>query len=220
MNGRAHSLRRQKPSGLYGRERGASAPRIDALPDTRPLGPDPLRCRVIPCPQERRTYFVTTVTANRRRPFQVETNALLMVETHLEYRAQHRFALHAFVVMPDHLHALLTPAPQVSLEKAMPYIKGGFSFRLKGRFPVWEKSYNEVRVSNAEKFDVFQKYIEENPVRSRLSGSIAGYPHSSVHCPHALDPIPSQFQVSAIRKAGLQPGLVSYPNQRPEGPNP
>jgi hypothetical protein len=32
---------------------------------------------VIPAPQEIRTYFVTTVTANRRRVFQVEANAEL-----------------------------------------------------------------------------------------------------------------------------------------------
>jgi putative transposase len=81
-------------------------------------------------PQETRTYFVTAVTAQRRRLFQVTDDAALLQATILDYRGQGRFLLHAFVIMPDHLHALITPAPDVSLEKAMQYIKGGFSFRL------------------------------------------------------------------------------------------
>jgi len=39
-------------------------------------------------------------------------------------------ALHAFVVMPEHVHLLLTPAPEVALEKVAQLIKGVFSFRL------------------------------------------------------------------------------------------
>jgi putative transposase len=82
-------------------------------------------------PQELRTYFVTSVTASRRRLFQVEQNALLLIETLQEQRNKNRIKLHAFVVMPDHIHLVLTPAPEISLEKAMQYIKGAFSFRLK-----------------------------------------------------------------------------------------
>lgn len=69
-------------------------------------------------PQELRTYFVTTATMNRRRLFQVEATAHLMLDILQSYRAEGRFALHAFVIMPDHLHVLLTPSPEVSLEKA------------------------------------------------------------------------------------------------------
>jgi len=60
--------------------------------------------------------------------------------------------LHAFVIMPDHFHALLTPAPDVSLEKAMQFIKGGFSFRLKSKHDVWERSFNESQISSQEKY--------------------------------------------------------------------
>ena len=101
----------------------------------------------LPAPQELRTYFTTSVTANRRRLCQVETAANLLIETLTHYRNQNRYQLHAFVVMPDHLHAILTPAPDVSLEKAMQFIKGGFSFRLKGNFDVWSRSFNQTKSS-------------------------------------------------------------------------
>lgn len=61
-------------------------------------------------PQELRTYFVTISTAGRRRLFQVEANAILFVDTLARYRGVERFFLHAFVVMPDHVPVLLTPA--------------------------------------------------------------------------------------------------------------
>jgi putative transposase len=144
-------------------------------------------------PQEVRTYFVTTVTANRRRLFQVEANANIMLSTLQGYRNQSQFLLHAFVIMPDHLHLLLTPAPNVSLEKALQLIKGGFSFRLKSKIDVWERGFNEAQVQTAGKFDAFRRYIEENPIRGRLATSAQEYDFSSAHRPETVDAIPAHF---------------------------
>src|ERR1035437_5895167 len=116
-------------------------------------------------PQETRTYMVTAVTAERRSLFQVTSTAELLQRTILDYRSQGKFLLNAFVIMPNHFHALITPAPDVSLEKAMQFIKGGFSFRLKSKHDVWMRSFNESQMSNEEKFLSCLRYIEENPVR-------------------------------------------------------
>jgi putative transposase len=99
-------------------------------------------------PQELRTYFITSATASRRRLFQVEQNALLLIEILEEQRKKNRFKLHAFVIMPDHVHLLLTPSPEISLEKAVQFIKGNFSFRLKSKLDVWERSFTNHRVTD------------------------------------------------------------------------
>ncbi len=130
-------------------------------------------------PQEIRTYFVTSVTAQRRRLFQVTATAELLQETLLDYRQQGRFLLHAFVIMPDHFHAIITPAPEVSLEKAMQFIKGGFSFRLKSKRDVWMRSFNETQILSEEKYAAALRYIETNPVRGGLVQGAADYAHSS-----------------------------------------
>jgi putative transposase len=70
-------------------------------------------------PQEVRTFFVTATTWGRRAIFRAEPMAQLFVDTLQCYRAQGKFELHEFVVMPDHFHLLLTPAPDVPLEKAV-----------------------------------------------------------------------------------------------------
>ncbi|HTW80561.1 MAG TPA: transposase [Terracidiphilus sp.] len=149
---------------------------------------------MILAPQEIRTYFVSAVTANRRRLFQVETNAQLMLDVLQHYRAQGRFALHAFVIMPDHIHTLITPAPDVSLEKAVQFIKGGFSFRLKSKRDVWERSYNEVQIIVREKFEACKRYIEENPVKAGLCASPEEHLYSSAHRGGGIDPMPEHFR--------------------------
>jgi len=141
-------------------------------------------------PQETRTYFVTAVTAQRRSLFQVTAKADLLQQTIFDYRAQGKFLLHAFVIMTDHFHALLTPAPDVSLEKAMQFIKGGFSFRLKSKMDVWMRSFNEVQILTPEKFVACRRYIEENPVEKRLVGTAGEYRYSSASVGPMDEPLP------------------------------
>ncbi len=56
-------------------------------------------------------------------------SAQLFVRTLYEYRAQHKYRLHEFVVMPDHFHLLITVGSEITIERAMQFIKGGFAFR-------------------------------------------------------------------------------------------
>jgi len=111
-------------------------------------------------PQEVRTYFVTAVCAERRRIFQTTANASLMLEVIQTNRTKNRMQIHAFVLMPDHMHLLLTPAPNVSLEMAVRFLLGGYSFLLKSKMGVWERSYPERRVLDANGFLDAKQYIE------------------------------------------------------------
>jgi putative transposase len=130
-------------------------------------------------PQEIRTFFTTAVTANRRRLFQTERNAELLLRILQDNRQQGRFRLHAYVIMPDHIHLLLTPSENVSLEKAMQYIKGGFSFQIKSPFDVWERSFKEHRIKDEQDYIHHLHYIEQNPVRAGLSPTAEQFPYSS-----------------------------------------
>src|SRR3984957_17912187 len=97
------------------------------------------------------------------------------MRTIFDYCAQGKFLLHAFVIMPDHFHALITPAPDVSLEKAVQFIKGGFSFRLKSRLDVWMRGFNESQMQTEDMFVTCVRYMEENPVRSGLASRREGW---------------------------------------------
>jgi putative transposase len=136
---------------------------------------------------------VTAVTAQRRSLFQVTATAELLEQTILDYRSQGKFLVHAFVIMPDHFHALITPAADVSLEKAMQFIKGGFSFRLKSRHDVWTRSFNESQIMSREKFLSCVRYIEVNPVRRGLVTTPQAYSFSSA-TRGPMDPMPIHLQ--------------------------
>jgi putative transposase len=103
-------------------------------------------------PQEIRTFFVTTTSWGRRPIFRAEPMANLFLDTLQHYRSQQKYQLHEFVLMPDHFHALLTPAPDTPLEKAVQLMKGGFSFRVKkelgSKTEIWGTGYTEHRVKD------------------------------------------------------------------------
>lgn len=130
-------------------------------------------------PQEIRTFFVTAVTANRRPLFKVESNAQLLITILQENYSKGRLNLHAWVIMPDHIHLLSTPSPDVSLEKAMQFVKGNFSFRLKSKFAVWQPSFTWHRIDDPQDFKSHCEYIHQNPVRARLCSKAEDYPYSS-----------------------------------------
>jgi putative transposase len=126
------------------------------------------------------TFFITTITYNRRRLFQLPANAELFLETLQHDRAEGAYKLHAFVVMPDHVHLLLTPTGK-TISQTMNLIKGGFSHRLPSKFPIWQRGFADHLVLNADHFLSRRDYIHQNPVRAHLSACAADYPYSSAY---------------------------------------
>jgi len=144
-------------------------------------------------PQEVRTFHVTLVTAERRRIFQAESNIHLFLDILLEQRDLRRLKLHAFVIMPNHVHLLITPAEDIALEKAIQYIKGNVSHRLPDHTAVWQRSYNETRIRDGEQFAAARHYIELNPVRARFVDDAASFLWSSANSSYPVDAMPSHF---------------------------
>jgi putative transposase len=115
------------------------------------------------------TFFVTSATFNRRRLFQVTANSTLLIAILQHYRHRGHYKLHAFVVMPDHIHLLLTPQ-EITIEKAIGLIKGGFSHSLGSGFPVWQRGFTDHRIRNREEFEMRRTYIHQKP-HSSATGS-------------------------------------------------
>ena len=139
------------------------------------------------------TYFVTFSTFQRRRFFVVESYARLFLKTLYGYRRQGRFKLHAFVLMPDHVHLLITPASDVTLERAMQFIKGGYSHAVGqqiSRREIWQKGFTDHRIRDTDDFAGHRLYIHQNPVMAKLVASPSEYRYSSAFPGYRLDPWP------------------------------
>jgi putative transposase len=76
------------------------------------------------------TYFVTFSTFHRRKLFVVEITYAFSCKHSIGIVAKAATNLHAFVVMPEHVHLLLTPAPDVTIERTVQLIKGAYSHEL------------------------------------------------------------------------------------------
>jgi len=97
----------------------------------------------------------------------------------LDHYAPGDYVLHAFVVMPDHLHFLITPSG--SVEKSVQLIKGGFSFRAKRELDwkgeVRQQGFTDHRIRDEEDWNHHLDYIRQNPIRARLVDDSVLYPY-------------------------------------------
>src|ERR1700742_1431036 len=122
------------------------------------------------------TFLITSVTHDRRRIFQVDATAKLCLEILQRYRRQGLYKLHAFVVMPDHVHLLLTTE---NLPKAMQRIRGVFSHDLASKREVWQPDYDDRQIFSEKDYFNARDYIHQNPVRAGLVLNAEDYPYSS-----------------------------------------
>jgi putative transposase len=147
------------------------------------------------------TYAITTATHQRRALFVRTANAELLVSTLFHYRDQGRYLLHGFVVMPEHLHVLLTPSASQTVERCAQCIKGGFSHALRAQFggEVWQAGFHEHRVRDAEDFQNQLAYIAANPEKRGFAG------YAFVHTQHLdqPDPMPERLKGTGLN---IQPG--------------
>ena len=142
------------------------------------------------------TYFVTANTFQKHSLLQSERMAGLFLDVLYCYRAQQKYLLHEFVIMPDHFHLLITPT--LTLERAMQLIKGGFSFRAKRELgfggEIWETSFYDHRVRDWEEYCAFRRYIHLNPVKRGLAATSEQYPYSSAKAGMVLDAVPQRLK--------------------------
>jgi putative transposase len=119
----------------------------------------------------------------------------------LQYRNQGAYLLHEFVVMPNHLHLLLTPKVETSLEKAMQLIKGGSSFQIHrtrdSKIKIWNAGFHEATIRDSSDFEIRREYIRMNPVKRGLVERPEDWACSSASRRFELDARPARLSSGA-----------------------
>jgi len=148
--------------------------------------PDYRRSRV-----EGGTYFFTLALADRHSDLLVREVAALRASVS-RARALHPFSIDAWVVLPEHLHAVWTlPAGDADFSTRWTLIKRGFSARIardesrsasriaKGERGIWQRRFWEHTVRNEADFARHVDYVHFNPVKHGLVSSACDWPFSS-----------------------------------------
>lgn len=126
---------------------------------------------------------------------------------------KHECAIHAYVLMTNHVHLLVTPGHERSLPLTMQTLGPSYVQKLNRRYErtgtLWEGRYRACLVQSDTYFLACQRYIELNPVRARIVDNPGDYPYSSyAHNAHgSADRLitPHDCYVALHRNARLRP---------------
>jgi putative transposase len=138
------------------------------------------------------SYFFTVTLADRRSTALVDHVGALR-DAFREARRERPFSIDAVVILPDHLHAILSlPPGDADFPGRWRRIKGHFSRGLMARgiamkrrpngdLALWQRRFWEHTIRDDSDFERHVDYIHFNPVKHHLVRSVRDWPHSSFH---------------------------------------
>ena len=138
------------------------------------------------------TYFFTVTLVDRRSNALVDHIAALR-DAFRTVRRERPFTIEAIVVLPDHLHAILTlPSGDADFSSRWRRVKGHFSNALidagvqmararNGDLALWQRRFWEHTIRDENDFERYVDYIHFNPVKHGLVQRVRDWPHSSFH---------------------------------------
>src|SRR5579859_2206383 len=124
-------------------------------------------------------FFVTICCAHRRKLFTASTFCNWLLNIVQREAAAHSFAVHAYCLMPDHVHLLLEGLQSSSnLRQLIKTLKTKTStpFERKTRQPLWQKKFYDHILRHKDSPDDVPWYIWTNPVRAALCRRPEEYP--------------------------------------------
>lgn len=138
------------------------------------------------------TYFLTVTLADRASYALIEYVDALRASFR-GVRRNHPFEIGAVVVLPDHLHLIVTlPAGDADFSTRIRMIKRGFTDAVvktgiaiprhpNGEYALWQRRFWEHTIRDDADFERHVDYIHFNPVKHGLVGKVRDWPHSSFH---------------------------------------
>jgi putative transposase len=138
------------------------------------------------------TFFFTATLADRRSSALLDHIDLLKRAFRVT-RRERPFSIDAAVVLPDHLHVVITLPPDdadypgrwkrfKSLFTRLVVARGGGIERnRRGEYPLWQRRFWEHTIRDERDLARHIDYIHYNPVKHGLVPVVSDWPHSSFH---------------------------------------
>ena len=127
-------------------------------------------------------YHVIARGNQRRSVFRDDTDFRRYIELLTYYQQRHRFTLYAYVLMPNHVHLLISPH-HIRLAKSMQGLQQSYtqSFNKRHRLVghCFQGRYKAILCDVDAYLLELLRYVHLNPVRAGLADTPEGYPWSS-----------------------------------------
>lgn len=141
------------------------------------------------------THFITAPTFHRKRVFQNERYGELLTEALMVWRQERALLLHDYVIMPDHVHLLVTVPDNTDVTAAVHSLQERLVEDLNRQYgydgKVWEPQFRVLEVRDAEECETCVRQIHSNPVRVGFCDQPGEYRMSSRSSRWMLDPLPA-----------------------------
>ena len=116
--------------------------------------------------QSRQTHFVTFCCHRRTRNFLASDSAVVFEAALERVRRKYLICVYGYVIMPEHVHLLLSEPAHEPLATAIKSLKQGVARRLiAGAEHFWQPRYYDFNVRDHEQFVEKLRYIHRNPVK-------------------------------------------------------
>jgi putative transposase len=120
---------------------------------------------------------------NRQASFYAEQDYTVYLDKLKGYGKKYNVAVHAYVLMTNHVHLLVSPETEKGVSQLMQslgrYYVGYINKTYQRSGTLWEGRYKSTLVDSDNYFLLVSRYIELNPVRAGMVNHPAQYPWSS-----------------------------------------
>ena len=141
------------------------------------------------------TWFFTVNLLQRQNNNLLVHEINLLRETVKSVRKRYPFKIDAWVVLPEHMHAVWTlPENDTDFSTRWRLIKSGFSralpkteYRSEVRLAanergIWQRHFWEHAIRDESYFQRYIDYVHVNPLKYKLVSQVKDWPYSSFHC--------------------------------------
>ena len=140
------------------------------------------------------TYFFTVNLLERHGNDLLVKHIGLLREVVRTVRASHPFEIHAWAVLPDHMHCVIRlPQEDIDFTVRWRLIKAGFSRRLpkterrssvrqaRGERGIWQRRFWEHLIKDERDYQAHIDYVHINPLKHGLVNHVIEWPYSTFH---------------------------------------
>jgi len=140
------------------------------------------------------TWFFTVNLLERHNNPLLTQHIAKLREAVMRTRGDHPFTIHAWVILPDHLHCIIElPPGDVDFSLRWRLIKSRFSLSIPntrwrndtrrrcGERAIWQRRFWDHLIRDEADFNAHMDYVHINPVKHGLVSRVADWPHSTFH---------------------------------------
>jgi putative transposase len=160
--------------------------------------------------QSGHSHFITFSCFHRAPRLTNEAICLTFLHSLERMRLNYRFFVYGYVLMPEHVHLLISEPEVGTIAKVIQALKISVVRNFSGVGTLWQKRYYDHNVRTYESFMNKLRYIHRNPVKRCLCTRVAEWQWSS--CRHYATAergiVEIESEWTADRRQGREPMLL------------